>query len=508
MSFQIRRIAAITIVILIPTLVTLFLLTFHVGTNLYVQSPHWNDEIFYWREIQTFKEVGFNGGYYTYDEVPAAAQFSHFSAHGPWIAVLVGLISRVTGWYLYSMPFLSLIAITAALIVLMRVLRPDTSQLLLIGLLLLTFWPMLLYIPTTMVEGLNQAIAIIMASIFYAQLSSEEPLPRRWQIICLLFIGAISLLRGLWAFMFLPFLLLNSRKPSYLRLLLTGSLSIALIGFMTWLTYYGAAPFSANIMAQFAAAIPQSRTFGLSVLVKHFLNNVRQIPQGNPTEIMQRIQILAILVICLIGEFTFISWVKNRQWVRLSVPLKGFELHFHLLNLVPILLLNMVLNDIFEWRDFRALAPQLLLTLLILIAFKRLRLAGLFIVGNVLVVSAFLTVYRDNAQLHFFDNRQSLNSFAASTQNYLSYQADAPTSWCNTVLSPSFEFDFLALPPGLGFSVGVDAAKTSFRSRYLLLDETTYQVLRNRPNLKYLTDVGTKHLLFNQDVDCEPKPAS
>jgi hypothetical protein len=57
------------------------------------------DEMRYWHQIATFRAVGFNGGYYTIDEQPAPASFSHFHTKGPLFPMLYGTIACFVGWY-------------------------------------------------------------------------------------------------------------------------------------------------------------------------------------------------------------------------------------------------------------------------------------------------------------------------------------------------------------------------------------------------------------------------
>ena len=86
------------------------------------------------------------------------------------------------------------------------------------GLLLGTFWTMLVYILTGMQETLQSAVAIALAAMFYRLIKEGPLLPRAWQRALVGTILFASLIRGTWVLAFFPYFLLLSenRGRSYL----------------------------------------------------------------------------------------------------------------------------------------------------------------------------------------------------------------------------------------------------------------------------------------------------
>ncbi|MBC7814473.1 MAG: hypothetical protein H7175_25175, partial [Burkholderiales bacterium] len=165
--------------------------------------PLSSDEVLFWHQIDTFREVGFNGGYYSINEVPAAAAFSHFYTKGPLFPALYGTAARLTGWQLDTGVTFNLIVVTLALAIFIAITRPNHAQLIALGLVIVTFWPLMSTIPLIMQEAFQSALALILAAIFYRILNRAEPLSPIALVTVTAFILLASLVRGVtWAMLF------------------------------------------------------------------------------------------------------------------------------------------------------------------------------------------------------------------------------------------------------------------------------------------------------------------
>ena len=163
-----------------------------------------SDAILYWHQIKTFVAAGFSGGYYTVGEEAAAASFTHFYVHGPWYIALYGLIGKVTGWSLWSPMLFDVAAVTLALIAGLLLMRPNSRQLVLVLLVLLTYWPLHLYLPLAMQEPFHYAVAIVLAGIFSRLLMHEGAVPHWLLGAALVMILGAALVRPTWALLLLP----------------------------------------------------------------------------------------------------------------------------------------------------------------------------------------------------------------------------------------------------------------------------------------------------------------
>jgi hypothetical protein len=470
----------------IPLAVTWMLLTLYIHANPVNFSPVWSDELIYWREVDTFKNVGFNGGYFTFDEMPAPANFTHFGAHGPWIAVFMGLVSRIMGWNSFIMPLFNLGILTLTLAVWVFIVKPDLRQSLVTLFILLTYWPLFIYILTGMMESLNQAIAILLAAGFYRQVSGHSS--RRFQVILFGLIFLAALIRPLWALLFLPFFVIYALH--HLRGWVIG-LACCMIIF--GLSIYWNAPYPPGFVAYFFRQFSQSPILAFQLFVQHLFSNLARLSQGNLLEIGLRVQIAAVIMVVFWGQ-----WLNRlSRWLP---KLSASESCFHRFNLLSVLLLTLVLYDIFDWRDYRVLAPHLLLTILLFIAYRHLKLSLLLAVANLIFVMAFLTVYKDNGRLHFYADTQSIGTLREEIKSFITYDSTTTNSWCNTVFGVDFPPDILmSLPSGIGYSVKIFNDLSVLQSRYILLNRVS---VSDRADWQYQTSIGSYDLYLNLAAKC------
>ena len=75
---------------------------------------------------------------------------------------------------------------------------------------------------------------------------------------------------------------------------------------------------------------------------------------------------------------------------RGGLPWRRAERRTHILNLGLIVLLVVMLYDVGGWRDYRIVAPHLLLSLLLLAACGRTRVVAVAVLAGLLVTPSFL----------------------------------------------------------------------------------------------------------------------
>ena len=198
------RSALIGLILLLPVLSLTGMASVYLGQHLADFHPAKSDAIMYWHQIKTFVAVGFSGGYYTVGEEAAAAAFTHFYAWGPWYIALYGLIGKVVGWNLWSPMLFDVAAVTLALLGAVLLIRPNSRQLALVLLVLLTYWPLHLHLPRAMQEPFHYAVAIVLAGIFYRLLVREGAVPHWLLGAALVTIVGAALVRPTWAVLLLP----------------------------------------------------------------------------------------------------------------------------------------------------------------------------------------------------------------------------------------------------------------------------------------------------------------
>lgn len=494
----------ITVLVISPGIVSVLLLYFLRDTTLFeVKPPAFeNDEVGYWHMTLTFSQVGFQGGYYTLNEVPSRAQFSHFGPHGPLFPMIYGSIGRLIGWHFYSATVINIAFVTLALGIFVWLTQPNLKQLIITNLLLFTFWPLWLFIPSNMQESLHHSTAIILAGLFL-RLRLSPDVSSKFRFIAFALLLIASLLRFTWSILFIPFFLVKREHTTWLSTTQLLGRTLVLIALTFFAFQYLASPFP-NFISGLIETFNTSWLNGLSLLAMHAVSNfsnLLNLSSGIPLEVSQRYQSLLIVVFGLIS-YQFGYKIQKSMSLVETKP----ELLFHLINLgLPLILLVLFYEVNPNWRDYRTLAPHLLLSLLLLTRSPRSWLVWGVIITNTLLIQNFMMVYQKNPYRYLVYDSQRVSIFREQVKDFLVYEKDA-NPWCNTLLVrvKNYTPELMVVPAGIGFSAtfGWDQLQTPLKSRYILLNQADDEMYRHKFNLKRLTRTISGDLYLNLDSQC------
>ena len=476
----------IGLMLLLPALSLTGMASVYLGQRLADFHPEMSDAIMYWHQIKTFVAVGFSGGYYTVGEEAAAASFTHFYAWGPWYIALYGLIGKVVGWNLWSPMLFDVAAVTLALLGGLLLMRPNVERLVLVLLVLLTYWPLHLYLPRAMQEPFHYAVAILLAGIFYRILVYEGAVPHRFLGAALIVILGAALVRPTWILLVLPLVTIVVEKRPQARAT-RGSRFHRVFRYWPLLP---ACAVVAGIFLQFlyvAAPHPSRVASDVQLLLRAPVDGLQRLlavttAQGMtylwpdaeyPVWTLLRYQALGIVLWMTVLAFRRHGHDAG-QAAPGTPPWSRAERRTHILNLSLIILLLLMLYNTGGGRDYRVVAPHLLLSLLLLAACGRTRVVAVMVLTGLLLTPSFLTHYQDLALGQFTDERARIDAFAAQTAGTLVYQAQGDP-WCNTILLPeriAFLPESLAIPAGIGISFYFDnTSRSELKSRYVMVDD-------------------------------------
>lgn len=481
-------------------------LYFHCGPTAY--NVFWNDELDYWHQILTFTRHGFSGGYYSIEELLAPAAFSHFGTHGPVFPVFYGMIGKVVGWTTFSGPLFHFVAVTLAAVIFLQSIKPDGRQLLLTAAGLLTFWPLLLYLPTTMQEPLHMSLALVLAGLF-SRLLTSSPASKKTLLLTLVVVVFASLLRASWGLLFIPLLLTGKNgqsRTAIVKLLVAGVLCLAISLFaFTFL----AAPYPDNFVNGLLSLGKSQPLAGWHFFLDHLGTNLRHYfswQDGEPLETAVRYQLLLVLIPAL--------------WIRFLDPGKRRSRQESLIqcsNVLLILLLVIFLYDIDDWRAYRILSPHLLFSLALFIACRRWAAACILIAGGLFFCQNFATLYPVFHRGHFSGDNSAAAAFTAAYGGELRFRQDVPP-WGNSLLIGMDDCQpFLAgLPAGIGMNCVLDWDRIRYplKSAYVIIPPEVYRHLEGRVNLRLVTAGRFGGLFVNLDspaaslTERQPNPAT
>ena len=492
-----RGALALLCVVGVPVLV-LGLVRAFFGVWISDYRPLINDEVAYWHQALTFSHVGFNGGFYTVDEITNPSGLTPFGPHGPGFAVLYGSFGSVFGWYRHTAVILNLAALGCAAWVWVTLGRLSAPRLVLSGLLLVTFAHVLFWAPTGMQESLHHSGAIVMASCFASVLGG----PRRRSISVLgwIVIGALSFIRPswlilvpLWAFATTRHARWPVRTAAIVGSLLYGAAILIAYGSTT-------APYGTGFFFLRAASL----SLGVQAIVSNVASNLERLAmndQFHPIELLQRYQYLALLI----GTGVAAATARTR-WGQT----RGLTPSYFLISataMAAALAAMLLLYQFTNYAEHRVLSAFLLFGALVCLAAPG-RIGPLLVVGIVLsnVASAptSLVAIEDAWSGHFDWDRRGLFELEQAIDGTLVYQQGA-SRWCNTLLTSQYPPHLIAVPAGIGLSVLQKPELMSLppRSRYILLDEPLRALLAGRLNLDPVATLPYGTLFVNRDAKCE-----
>lgn len=454
--------------ILLPALLALLLPTLVFGKSVLSFVPNSSDEIIYWREIKTFTDVGFNGGQYSTNEEPAAFAPSPFGSHGPAFTILYGLWGKTFGWGPASAVVIHLLLFPLATFAAIKIAQPDKKQLLVLTLLLVSWWPLQLYMPSNMQEVLHMLIGLVLAALFYQLLEGKKPSPV-FAIAGLLLFGL--LLRLTWAFLFFPLFLFAYKRRTWQAWLAAaaGSGLAAIAGVLFVRFFYSPYPWFSNQWLEVLAASPRSAA---AQLAAHFFEAAQTLvwPQQDIFVVNAlRYLMLGLIVINLV----WLARTHQKTRAQASQPL------FHLINLGSVLLFVLLFYDVLDTRDFRMYIAPLLLSGALLVFTKRWKFVYGLILFNLIFFVPFVGYYAEYRRPNFHYDPAVLAEVNEVINPVLQLDVNAER-WCKTISISKYgrfnplAYPLTAIPGGFGISTILDwkdfRDRPMMQARYVWLD--------------------------------------
>jgi hypothetical protein len=464
----------------LPAVIVLLLVAalFHAPPDRFL--PMWSDEVVYWNETAVFDRAGFDGGYITIHEEPARAAFTHFGPHGFVFPVLHGAVARVLGWHPSSAFFINLIVVSLAAFAWSRGVRGGTS--LSATFVVAAFWPLLLYLPTNMEEPTHFAIAFLTA-LAIERHARGAGAATVWTAV-LLIVG--SLMRPSWAIMVLPIGWRRARARGWTGIvaLLAATVVATAVAWAAFDILSSPSPQNTRALTQTLRESP-ARAAGEAVqLVAKNLRQYVARTEEPPQVILRYFEALFVLLL--------VAGMLRARARRADDDAVAVETAF--LAFAPILFLVVVAGQVESWRDFRVLAPHLLVSLLVLVSAGRWERWswGATLLFAPALYAGFLAFH----QARFTESPQPIAALRAATLPVMTFDADA-SPWRNTVLvhSDLLQFPLLGISPGIGVSYVFDwdNLPPPVRSGYLLLRPSDYEQVAPKVRLEPLaeTPLGT-----------------
>lgn len=495
--------------ILLPSLIALVLPPLIFGKSVFSFVPNSSDEIIYWREINTFVDYGFRGGQYSTNELPAKFSATPFGSHGPALAILYGSYGKIFGWEENSAIPIHLLLVPLALLAGVTLAAPDRRQTLVLVVLLATWWPLQLYIPSNMQEVLHMCLAILLAGLFFRYFTAKKEKPKLTAIIAVLLLFGLPF-RFIWGFLFFPLVLFFAEKRTWqswvFASFVTGVVLSAGLAFVQ--LFYSPYPwFSSELLTTVRISLQTA----FADVAHHFIDSARNYispTESLPLVVLVRYQVLGLIVASLL-------WLRDASRNRNKNSSADIvEPVFLFLNLAPVLLFVLFFYDVLDTRDYRMFIAPLLLTAMLFVFFNRMKLTYSILLLNLIFLGPFLSDYSQLHKPNFLYDQTLVKEFAGQINSQLQFSEDQ-SRWCNTISVGKYgAFNPLSYPiagVNSGFGITTILDWKDFRDRrlmakYVLLDPKyivpSFGSPVNRFDLVELTQTELGTLYLNLYAPC------
>lgn len=235
--------------------------------DVYLPMSEWNDELFYYKQVESILQYGFPQGYYGFNESHALTL--SFAAWSPVLLLPWVLWGFLFGWNLMSPIWCNLFFLTLACVLFVRLVRPTARQMGLLGLLFFFYRPFVRYTFCGMPEIICFSLLILFYSLAINYLNREKTYKL---VLMFVLIGLLTWMRPyLFLFFFLPAYLLI-RKKKWIGAAISGAAMAVVLGGYVCINHFLAAEYFLPLF--FTDWITTFFTDGIFAGIHHFFGKL------------------------------------------------------------------------------------------------------------------------------------------------------------------------------------------------------------------------------------------
>ena len=324
-------------------LILMCLRSLQIGMNCFKLHGLWSDEMVYWREVYNFIHTGIAGGYTGCDDMAPA--LANFGTHSFLNTVIYGAFGAVFGWNNNSIMIYNLVFLMLCITVFVYWVRPSIRQLLILLAATVFYLPLYYYAPTSMTELLGYGGIVLYTG---ALLCYEREAKERWFFVllaCTVFLSFFKLPNMVF---FIPLVLaiFEGKFTRRFTLRTLGCMASCVLIYMINSAFTSPYPwFFSEVFEQKTVGKMIAKVWGrFTENLSHFFS----LGYGTRQEQMQRYfyLFLFLLFVCLTVYF-----FRKKQAQKGKLALS------YVLLLLASFTLNNAFYEVWDWRDYRMMAP-------------------------------------------------------------------------------------------------------------------------------------------------------
>lgn len=226
--------------------------------QVYLPESEWNDELFYYKQVEGIVNFGYPLGYFGFNESHALKL--SFAAWSPVLVFPWILWGLLFGWNLMSPVICNIVLMTLACFLFVCLVKPTWKQLGILGLLFCFYTPFVRYMLSVMPE----VICFSMLIVFYGLAINYLQKEKNYKLVLLFVLsGIMTLMRPyLLLFLLLP-VFFWIRKSRWKGVLGSGAVLIVVLGVYAGIKHYlGAEYFAPLFFTDWVEAFFEQGLFG------------------------------------------------------------------------------------------------------------------------------------------------------------------------------------------------------------------------------------------------------
>ncbi|MBR4084584.1 MAG: hypothetical protein IKK33_09935 [Lachnospiraceae bacterium] len=206
--------------------------------DIYLPASDWNDELFYYKQVESMLQFGYPQGYFGFNESHALKL--SFAAWSPVLVFPWLLFGAIFGWNMMSPIYCNILLMSLACAVFVLLVKPKWKQLFLLTILFCVFRPFSLY----MLRGMPECICFSMLIIYYAVMEWYEREKKFRGVVWLLLLAGIMTLMRPYLLLFLIYPVVLWIKKDKKQGIIGSILLMAVVGASYWaINHYLAAEY-------------------------------------------------------------------------------------------------------------------------------------------------------------------------------------------------------------------------------------------------------------------------
>lgn len=464
--------AAAAGLILAPVFV-MCLRSLQIGMNCFKVHSLWSDEMVYWREVYNFIHTGISGGYTGADDM--APKLANFGTHSFMNTLVYAAFAMLFGWHDNSIMIYNLLFFIICLAVFVWQLKPKTGQVILLAVCIVFYLPIYYYLPTSMTEILNYGGILLYTA---ALLRYYKERKEGWFFAALAATAFLTFYKLPNAVFFIPLVLAVFEKKITKKFCLHTAGCMAACGVIYVVNTAFTSPypwFFSEVFEQSSVGAMAKKVWGRFT---ENLANFFSLSYGTETERIQRYFYVGVMLILLASVFGL--WKSYRKSVketgekqetdhREQTDKLQLAVSYFLMLLASFVLIN-AFYEVWDWRDYRMMAPVVWSALVVL----ALRFPLRYLLMPLLVMLQMFGSEMIAPNEVFISWERTVPIETPEIAEWIAYDEQAENGFDNTIAVEYVDLGiYCRLAPGIGVQ-NIFTPEAITRSKYILVRDIDY----------------------------------